>query len=459
VVLAATATGVYCGTNGNSCRDDSTTPPTIQQVDGVRPKPDVDTIVAYINRITLSNRTLQYPANETAEERALQWLIDEDMGTAPSNQVALRQRYVMATLRFGSTSTINTTDTIIEFDSYIATWANASVGECQWQGVKCAKKNDDGVVTRLELSGVDVVSGRIPDDLGLLTDLTELMLFGQSWNGLSGLTGTIPSSLAQLTGLSMLSLSYNALTGTIPSSLETLTDLTYLVFTGNVLNGTIPLWLESLTALNMLDLEDNALTGTIPSSLARLPGLARLSLGGNALTGTIPSSLAQMTGLSYLSLGGNTLTGTIPSSLETLTGLADLELFGNALTGTIPSTMASLTFLSYLVLSHNAFNGTIPSLFESLTSLFHLDLSYNALTGTIPSSLETLTDLELLLHGNQLNGTGSFCNSINASSQSDVSYVYLVADCYKMSCPCCTYCCPTGRDGIPVYEYCFNDML
>jgi hypothetical protein len=94
--------------------------------------------------------------------------------------------------------------------------------------------------------------------------------------------------------------------------------------------------------------------------------------------------------------------------------------------------------------------GTIPSL-----DFAHLDLSDNALTGTIPSTYASLPLwASLLLHGNNLNGTAPFCNNINASSRSDFSDVLVVADCDKVSCPCCTHCCPTGRDGIPVYDSC-----
>jgi hypothetical protein len=192
-------------------------------------------------------------------------LIDEDVGTAPSNQVALRQRYVLATLRFGLTTNdtdefVGNTyvdDSITTDFSYAETWTNAALSECKWYGVECALKNADSVVTRLELIG-SLVAGRISDDLGLLTDLTELTLSGRDVPGLFDSTKIIWS------------LSGNALTGTIPSSLKTLTGLAHLDLSDNALTGAIPLWLESLTDLSSLGLYYNALTGTIPSSLEML---------------------------------------------------------------------------------------------------------------------------------------------------------------------------------------------
>jgi hypothetical protein len=54
------------------------------------------------------------------------------------------------------------------------------------------------------------------------------------------LTGTIPSSLASLTGLTRLILMNNRLASTIPSSLALLTKLNYLALSDNKLTGLVP---------------------------------------------------------------------------------------------------------------------------------------------------------------------------------------------------------------------------
>ena len=79
------------------------------------------------------------------------------------------------------------------------------------------------------------------------------------------LTGRIPSELGGLTGLNQLDLSYNQLTGTIPTTLGSLTNLTALNLLVNRLTGPIPAELGRLTKLQALELWDNQLTGPIPA--------------------------------------------------------------------------------------------------------------------------------------------------------------------------------------------------
>jgi serine/threonine protein kinase len=313
------------------------TPPAPTPTDSVRPTADIASIVSYINKITLSSQTIRYPLSNfaiaTPEEQAILWLIEDDRDSAPTNQLALRQRYVLATVWFGSTSwkmplSIEGTP-LANAASYSATWINPGVGECEWHRIKCTS----GVITDLEFSGNGedaAVLGPIPNDLGLLTGLTNLHLYNKT------VTGTIPSQLGYLTALTRLRLYSNSLTGTIPSQLGLLTGLLELRLNDNKLTGAIPSQFGALTGLVGLTLPINGLTGTIPSSLGRLTGLLVLSMYTNALTGSIPSELGQLTRLTVLSMFDNDLTGAIPSSLGMLTALSRFHLFDNALSGTVP---------------------------------------------------------------------------------------------------------------------------
>jgi hypothetical protein len=213
------------------------------------PPARVDSIVSYINRITLSGQKLSYPPiQDTAEERAVQWLIEEDLHTPDTADLqALRQRYALSTLWFIPTPTP------FGDNNHADTWIT-NLNECNWQDVTC---DDDGRVTALFLAG-DNVRGRIPDDLVLLTAMTSLQLY------VNQITGTIPSSLAAMTDLIELWLRTNRLTGTIPSSLGLLTGLMGLELWDNQLNGTIPSSLAALTALTDLRLHNNQLNGTLP---------------------------------------------------------------------------------------------------------------------------------------------------------------------------------------------------
>jgi hypothetical protein len=88
-------------------------------------------------------------------------------------------------------------------------------------------------------------------------------------------------------------------------------DITTVNLVENGLNGTIPSSVASMTGLNSMYLELNNLKGTIPSSLASLTRLVNLGVSDNNLNGTIPSSLASLR-LDYLRLDNNALTGLVP---------------------------------------------------------------------------------------------------------------------------------------------------
>jgi hypothetical protein len=161
-------------------------------------------ILDYINSITLTGRTLTYPDPTTAEGRALAWLMtldfDDDnykngaanVTTAVNNVttndlVLLRQRYALATLWF------QTPTHFALRPSAGNTWGT-SVNVCEWTDVYCDNRY---LVENLQFSSVGLQGGHIPADLGLLTSLTVLDLTSNK------LAGTIPSSLGYLTLLGL----------------------------------------------------------------------------------------------------------------------------------------------------------------------------------------------------------------------------------------------------------------
>jgi hypothetical protein len=58
------------------------------------------TIAPFINGISLSGQRLTYPSRSSAEERAVQWLVEVDLDAAVTDEQSLRQRYVLGTLWF-----------------------------------------------------------------------------------------------------------------------------------------------------------------------------------------------------------------------------------------------------------------------------------------------------------------------------------------------------------------------
>jgi Leucine rich repeat len=212
---------------------------------------DRQSILAIVNSITHSGKQLRYPSTATAEERALQWLTDVDVDTLPGQEHSLRQRYALMVVWF-QMETPNLLDEL-EREQQSDTWTTHR-NECEWAGVQC---DGTGRVTRFTWGRL-AVKGNIPADLGLLTAMTEIVLFN------NGLSGTIPSSLAAMTALRELVLWGNQLSGTIPSSFGALTELEKLELWRNALTGTIPSSLLTLTALTSLQLHHNQLLGTMP---------------------------------------------------------------------------------------------------------------------------------------------------------------------------------------------------
>ncbi|MBZ5586965.1 MAG: leucine-rich repeat domain-containing protein [Acidobacteriia bacterium] len=275
-------------------------------------------------------------------------------------------------------------------------WNGAAGTECTWFGVTC----DDGATTvqYLGLSNNNL-TGSLPTTLG---NLTNLQFFYLSTNKLAG---SIPTQLGSLSKLQYLWLNGNKLTGSIPTQLGNLTSLQHLDLGDNQLSGGIPTQLGNLTNLQDLSLYANQLTGSIPTALGNLANLQDLELYSNHLTGSIPTQLGSLSNLVTLGLEGNQLTGSIPTQLGSLTNLQYLDLDTNQLTGSIPTQLGSLTSLQGLFLHTNQLSGSIPTALAGLSNLTYIQLFANQLTGPIPPQLGSLPNLQYLeLYGNQLSG-------------------------------------------------------
>lgn len=322
--------------------------------------------------------------------------------------------------------------------------------EDNWQGVTCALSKPSMstyVVTILKLTS-KALSGQLPASLYnfgtvlvslifyeypfrnsaanvnsfvLIGSLTKLLLADND------LSGTIPSSLGQLSLLEGLELSQNSrLNGTIPSTFASLTHLTEFIASSANLSGSISSSLLGLPRLNKLKLNFNRFTGTLSESTT---GIAYLELRANLLYGTVPQSIAEISNLVYLDLSSNAFSGSLPESLwnnsalnvayfqnnrlqgsisntiGAATGLAMLNMSSNVFMGTIPVSVGFLQEIEQLDLSNNRIIGTIPVELGRISSMLELDLSNNILTGSVPSPLRNMTSLQTLcLQGNRLNG-------------------------------------------------------
>ena len=284
---------------------------------------------------------------------------------------------------------------------------SASTPITDWDGITVS--GTPRRVTRIELRvrSTTRVTGAIPPELGNLTNLEVLSIYGASTDDdqLIGLAGTIPAELGNLTNLQELTLHQHALSGTIPAQLGNLNNLKTLNLNFTQLSGAIPAELGNLSNLKTINLYDNDLTGAMPAGLGNLANLENLNFSLNRVSGTIPTRLAALTKLKILSLGFNQLSGTIPTELGNLSNLETLAMGFNRLSGAIPTELGNLTNLEGLSLGGNQLTGTIPRELGDLTRVTVLLLDRNRLTGTIPPELSGLTMLrQLQLSGNQLTG-------------------------------------------------------
>lgn len=218
------------------------------------------------------------------------------------------------------------------------------------------------------------------------------------------------------------------ITGSFPTLLLTLTGLTFLKLRNNALSGPIPLQLTSLSNLVVLDLANNLFTGVLPQHLffttTTVPGwtngqyigsnqqmtsfniMISLDISNNLLTQTIPRQLSLLSSLIYLNLSHNRFTGTLPGQFSSMQTLADMAFDFNLLSQAIPSQLSFLWFVSTLSLSHNQLTGSIPDFLSTWMLLNKLELSNNILTGTLSKQFSGLTNLTMLsLSGNKLRGT------------------------------------------------------
>ena len=287
-----------------------------------------------------------------------------------------------------------------------------------WEGVKVDGSTKRVIHLVLNERGL---SGRLPAELGRLSQLSLLQITGNEVNG------PIPAELGRLSRLQRMVLANNDLMGEIPPELDGLASLSSMTLSGNELSGEIPPELSSLTNLRSLYLDDNSLSGEIPGEIGSLSSLRFLYINDNQLSGEIPSELGDMSTLEVLSLDGNRLTGAIPSELGDILTLEVLSLDGNLLEGAIPIALGRLAKLEVLSLAQNRLTGEIPAELGAIPNLKTLSLHSNEFSGCIPKELEDVQRNDLISLGLEFCGEGQCAGGTAVTNPSDNHG--LVSDC------------------------------
>lgn len=294
-------------------------------------------------------------------------------------------------------------------------WAQVHPQPCTdtpWPGVQCEIGQDPPVfhVTKIHV-GPDILtppcksSANLSESLLKLPYLKTLSLFNCFVTSPLTLSPTI--FFGAFSSLEHLALVSNpTLYGEIPSSISEITSLSVLNLAQNNLQGEIPSKIGGMVNLEQLDLSYNNIKGEIPGEIGGLKSLTILDLSWNGIEGTVPSSLGQLHVLQKIDLGSNRLVGMIPPDIGNLNSLALLDLSHNFINGPIPETLSGLEHLEYLLVDHNPINTCIPLFIGTLRNLKSLSFSGCGLTGPIPNSTTTLENLTALdLGNNNLTGT------------------------------------------------------
>ncbi|KAK9928622.1 hypothetical protein M0R45_025746 [Rubus argutus] len=307
-----------------------------------------------------------------------------------------------------------------------ASWGTPDPCHNGWDGIGCTNAR----VVTLTLSSMNL-TGTLSGDI---QQLSELQILDLSYN--KGLTGPLPEEIGSLKKLFNIILVGCSFSGLIPPSIGSLQELVFLSLNSNRFNGKIPSSIGNLSKLYWLDLADNNLEGPIPVSNGGEPGLDMLShckhfhlgmneLSGqippklfssnmslihvlferNKLSGSIPSSLGFVKSLEVVRFDSNMLSGSIPVNLNNLTTVSQLLLSNNKLGGPAPD-LTGMIHLQYVDLSNNSFDASdVPPWFSTLESLTTLKMESTQLQGEIPAALFSLPNLQtVVLKNNQLNG-------------------------------------------------------
>lgn len=257
---------------------------------------------------------------------------------------------------------------IEEYDDVISSeiednWLNREVArQIYGNGDRYTDLTDDDYlkITTINLSNKGL-SGKIPKEIGKLTNLKDLRLYNNN------LSGSIPEEIGNLRLLEKIGLQDNSLNGVIPESIGNLTKLVAFDIYNNNISGIIPETIGNLTNLDYLSMDCNNLTGSIPESIGNLKRLTSLYLNNNNLTGVIPESIGNLTSLKIMALQYNNLTGFMPETIGNLRNLVSLYLNNNNLTGSIPESINSLSNLTRLYLNDNCLSGEVS---ENLINKF-----------------------------------------------------------------------------------------
>ena len=275
---------------------------------------------------------------------------------------------------------------------------------CTWSGVVCSAPPSAQLVTALGL-GINSMFGQIPPELRNLPNLESLEIGLERF-----VTGPIPPEIGQLTQLRTLRLYGIDLSGSIPPEIGNLSNLEMLRLTGDFTGG-FPPNLGNLNNLRSMEISPNhpsnpGLQGPIPSEFGNLASLETLILDGNTFGSPLPATIGNLTSLRIFRARDAGLIGPVPVTLGNLQDLTRLDLSRNRLSGGLPPELGIMASLEWLDLRGSNLEGPIPAQWQNFSSLLYLELDENRLSGPIPPGIGLIPTLTYIgVENNRLDGT------------------------------------------------------
>ncbi|KAL7568835.1 hypothetical protein ACA910_007248 [Epithemia clementina (nom. ined.)] len=310
--------------------------------------------------------------SKTIQNKALQWLIDENQDYQNS---VLQERYAIVVLHLSMNANV----------------IQPNVPTCEWPGITCAQNHSVPAVTSLIWSNQGL-TGTLPNEVAGLASFLEELDLGENKIG-----GSLPDGLFECKRLLKLFLHDNQFTGTLSDQFSELRHLTHLYLGLNQFEGPFPVGLgspansSSARSLTFLSLYKNKLSGSIPPNL-HYRFMYYLDLSHNSFTGHLPLDWSegplQMFQMRHLFLNDNQFSGSIPDSYPSI-GNGRMELFhagNNQLTGTVPGNYNPQNLIESLEFQGNNFTALDPKVCELIlflppsTELANLKLDCNVCT-------------------------------------------------------------------------------
>ncbi|KAE8706998.1 Leucine-rich repeat receptor-like serine/threonine-protein kinase BAM1 [Hibiscus syriacus] len=211
----------------------------------------------------------------------------------------------------------NTLQTLITLGNFLFGPIPESLGKCE-------------SLSRIRM-GENYLNGSIPKGLLGLPQLTQVELQDNY------LTGEFPVTDSSFyANLGQIRLSNNLLSGALPASVGNFSGVQKLLLDGNKFSGQIPAEIGKLQQLSKIDFSRNKFLGSMPPEICKCKLLTFVDLSRNELSGEIPTEITGMRILNYLNLSRNHLMGSIPSSISTMQSLTSVDFSYNNLSGLVP---------------------------------------------------------------------------------------------------------------------------